>query len=124
MENEYGAPPRYQLPSVPNLESKNSGEKIAEVLTSSPSALSGMLLRPNRLGPNGDVESGIAQEFTMTRAWASNWASQFKSPLGEFSTSLHLLTGAEVSQMLCNHAVNANLTVVMPSFFTSSRELS
>ena len=116
VEDEYGAPPRYQLPSVPNFEPKKSGEKIAEVLTSSPSAVSGILLRPNRLGPNGDVESGMVQEFPTIRGWASNWASQFKSPLGEFLTSLHLLASADVSQMLCNHALNTNLTVVMPSF--------
>jgi len=105
VEDEYGAPPRYQLPSVPNLEPENSGKKSVEVLTSSPSAISGILLRPNRLGPNGDVESGTVQEFPTNRGWVSNWTSQFKSPLGEFSTSLHLLVSADVSQMLCNHAL-------------------
>jgi len=124
VEDEYGAPPRYQSPSVQNYELDNNGEKTAGILTSPPSAVGCILLRPNRLGPNGDVESGNIQELPTTRGWVSNWTSQFKSPLGEFLTSLHLLVvSTDVPQMLCNHAVT-DLIISMSSFFASSQKLS
>lgn len=124
MGDEYGAPPRYHSPSVRDNELDDSGDKAAEALTSSLSTVSGILLRPNRLGPNGDVESGSVQELPPTGAWVSNWTSQFKSPLGEFLTSLYLLVvDTDVPQMLCSRAP-IELIILMPPFFASTRKLS
>jgi hypothetical protein len=117
VEDEYGAPPGYQLPGVQNCELDNSGGKTARVLTSSPS----VLLQPNRVGSDGDIESRDAQELPTTGGWVNNWTTQFKSPLGEFLTPLYLLVvSTDVPQMLCNHTIT-DLVVAMSLFSVSVR---
>lgn len=114
VEDEYGTPPGCQSPSILNHEPDNSGEKTVGVPPSSPPTVCGTTLRPNRIGPNGDIELGSAKDPPATGGWVSNWASQFKSPLGEFSTPLHLLVvRADAPQMLCNRALS-DLILLMP----------
>ncbi|KAF9783978.1 hypothetical protein BJ322DRAFT_1067878 [Thelephora terrestris] len=98
-EGRYGPPPRYQAPGIQIIEPDNSGNRTVEVFTPLPSA-SAAMLRPNRLGANGDVEFGGMQDPPATETWVSNWTSQFRSPLGGFISPLYLLvTCANILQM-------------------------
>jgi hypothetical protein len=83
-EDGYGTPPRYRSPEVRNIEPDRRGYRTAEVVASLPSTISGTPLRPNRLGPGGDIELGSVPSDPVTGAWVSEWASQFRSPLGGF----------------------------------------
>jgi len=79
-ESRYGPPPRYQARTVRIIEPDRGGDGIVEVFSPLPSA-SVSMLRPNRLGPNGDVEFGGVQDPPAAGTWVSNWTSQFRSPL-------------------------------------------
>jgi len=74
--------PRVQLTYPINLASKSRGDDgTPEVFTPLPSVVSGAVLRPNRLCPDGNVEFGGMQDPPATETWVRNWASQFRSPL-------------------------------------------
>lgn len=66
-EGGYGPPPRYQAPNVQNTEPDHSIDMIMGIATPPPSA-NCVMLRPNRLGPNGDVEFGRVPGPPRTRA--------------------------------------------------------
>ena len=83
----------YQAPSIRNLGSDYGGNESVEFITPLPSAVNGTPLRPNRLGPNGDIELGAVQDRLRTGEWVNNWTLQFASPLGEFLASFHLPPG-------------------------------
>ena len=81
---------------------------------SPPSTISGTLLRPNRLGSNGDIELGSVQDLPLTGGWVNNWTSQFNSPLGEFLTPSNLLAArTDVPQMLCSHVLNVLILLIL-----------
>lgn len=63
----------------PNLQSSEPGRNADH--GSSTSVVSGAPLRPNRLGPNGDVELGNVQDLPTGGEWVSSWTSRFRSPL-------------------------------------------
>ena len=73
-EDGYGPSP---APNIRNTESDHSIDRIMEVVTPLPSAGCAML-RPNRLGPNGDVEFGRVRDPPATGAQANGWISQFR----------------------------------------------
>lgn len=60
-----------------------------EVSTTLPSAVRGVILRPNRLCLDGNVELGGMQGPSGAGAWVKNWTSQFRSPLGKFISLPH-----------------------------------
>jgi len=76
-----GAPPKYQSPSVQNLRRDRSGDRVTGALAPLPSAVNYTPLRPNRLGPNEEIELGNVQDLPTSGGWIGNWTSQFKSPL-------------------------------------------
>lgn len=86
VEEEYGAPPRYQARSI-RPGSDHHGDMASKHMMSPSSALSDAPLRPNRLCPNGDVELGGVEALPGvggSEEWVKHWTSQFKSPLGGF----------------------------------------
>lgn len=114
-ESRHGPPPRYQARTVRIIEPDRGGDGIVEVFTPLPSA-SVAMLRPNRLGPNGDVEFGAVQDLPPAETWVSNWTSQFRSPLGGFISSFHFLViCANALQMSCND-LYADLFILAPCF--------
>lgn len=77
-EDGYAPPPRYQVPNVRNTEPDHGIDRIMEVVTPLPSASCAML-RPNRLGSNGDVEFGRVQDPPATGVRVNGWIlSQFR----------------------------------------------
>lgn len=86
-EGENGEPPGYQSPGARDSDTDHSGDTAVNSLTPLRlSPVSGML-RPNRLGPDGDVELGGVHNPPTARTWVSNWLSQPRSPLGELVPS-------------------------------------
>ena len=95
---------------------------VATSLPSSASATSSTPLRPNRLGPSGDVELGCVEDFRGTGVWVNDWTSRYKSPLGE-CLILHLSVGrADDPQMLCNGALT-DLWILISSFLAFVEDL-
>jgi hypothetical protein len=82
-EEEDGEPPGYRSPGAQDSETDHSGDTAVNSLT--PLRLSPVsgTLRPNRLGPDGDIELGGVHNPPMARTWVSNWLSQPRSPLGK-----------------------------------------
>lgn len=111
----YGALPSYQASKVRNVEPDRCGDGTAvEIFTPLPSAVNGMVLRPNRLGQDGNVELGGMQDPPATGTWVKKWTSQFRSPLGEFIQPLDsVVPPTDVSQMSCNGFL-PNAIVLLP----------
>ena len=104
-EDRHGASPKDQTHRVRKIED-NSGDATLRVDTSLPSVASvtsSAPLRPNRLGPNGDIELGGAVNPPGTGEWVNNWTSRYRSPLGKPLMLFHRPTGrTDYPQMLCN----------------------
>ena len=115
VDDGYGPLPTYQASGVRNIEPDKGGDGPVEVSTPLPSVVGGMILRPNRLGPDGNVELGGMQDPLPTGTWAKNWTSQFRSPLGEFIQPLRLfIAHADVPQMLCSDSFTDTFILLSP----------
>lgn len=68
-DDECGPPPRYQAPAVRIVVPDRNGDRIVELSTPLASAVTQTTLRPNRLGPNGDIELGGLQENYAAGEW-------------------------------------------------------
>ena len=62
---------------------RDAALKVNTSLPSGASATSSTPLRPNRLGPVGDVELGGGQDLQGNGAWVNDWTSRYRSPLGK-----------------------------------------
>jgi len=120
-EGGYGAPPKGLSPHVRRVgdHSGDSTLKVITTLPSSTSATSSTPLRPNRLGPNGDIELGGVEGLPGTGVWINDWTSWYKSPLGKSLILFYLPVGcADDPQMLCNGVITDSPTL-LSSFFAS-----
>ena len=104
-EGGHGASPKKLSPRVRRVEdhSEDPALRVTTTLPFRASTTSSTPLRPNRLGPNGDVELGGVEGLPGSGAWVNDWTSLYKSPLGKPLALFHLSVGrADDPQMLCN----------------------